>query len=73
VNEEERLRKENDILRGLLPRLGAPCPYCGLTNMALCASGFPGCSYADDLMVGEDETFRRLLEENRELKKKAGL
>jgi hypothetical protein len=69
INKElARLRKENDILRGLLPRLGAPCVYCGLTNMGLCRYGFPGCGLADDLMVSEDETFKRLLDENRELK-----
>lgn len=60
--EFERLRKENDILRGLLPKLNAPCVYCGLTNMGLCQFGFPGCSQADDLMCGEDEAFRSVVD-----------
>ncbi len=60
--EFERLRKENDILRGLLPKLNAPCVYCGLTNMAQCAHGFPGCPQADDLMCGEDEAFRSVVD-----------
>lgn len=67
-NELEQLRAENSILRGLLPRLGAPCPYCGLIEMAKCVRGFPGCAYADDLMCGEDEHARRLLVELRQLK-----
>lgn len=55
------LHRENDILRGLLPALKAPCPYCGLTNMAQCERGFPGCGYADDLLCGEDTAVQSLL------------
>ena len=46
---------ENTILRGHLPALGAPCPHCGLSNMALCKYGFPGCPQADDLLCAQDE------------------
>lgn len=60
--ELDALRKENDVLRGLLPALNAPCPYCGLTNMAKCTLGFPGCSYADDLLCGEETVGRSVLE-----------
>lgn len=60
--EFERLRKENDILRGLLPALNAPCVYCGLTNMAQCVHGFPGCPQADDLMCGEESSMRSVIE-----------
>lgn len=52
------LRRENNILRALLPRLGAPCPYCGLREMSKCKRGFPGCPYADDLL-GDLEPPRR--------------
>lgn len=60
------LRRENSILRGLLPRLGAACPYCGLTDMSKCVLGFPGCGYADDLMVSGDEHAVGLLKRLRE-------
>lgn len=56
------LRKENDVLRGLLPALKAPCPYCGLTNMAQCTRGFPGCGLADDLLCGEETAAQSLLD-----------
>lgn len=69
----KRLRAENEILRGLLPRLGAPCPYCGLTEMGKCASGFPGCAYADDLMVSGDEHSRLLLDRVRAYEARYGL
>jgi hypothetical protein len=55
--------KENTLLRGLLPKLAAPCAYCGKTNMADCPHGFPGCPQADDLMCADDETFKRMLDE----------
>jgi len=53
--ERDEARKENNILRLLVAKAGKSCHYCGLTNMAECKSGFPGCALADDLMVGEDE------------------
>jgi len=61
--------RENTILRGLLPKLGAPCVYCGEIELGKCTRGFPGCAKADDLMCGEDEAFRRLVEERNQLKK----
>jgi len=69
-SDTERLKRENDILRGLVAKLCIPCHYCGVENMAKCPQGFPGCSLADDLMIGEEETTKRILEENRQLKKK---
>lgn len=66
--ETPRLKAENDTLRRLLPALNAPCVYCGLTDISKCASGFPGCAQADDLMVGDDEVMKRLLEDNKKLK-----
>lgn len=46
---------ENDRLRHMLAKTNAPCVYCGLPaeRMNECASGFPGCGRADDLMIGE--------------------
>jgi hypothetical protein len=64
--EIERLRRENDMLRGLLPALEASCAYCGLTDMAQCQRGFPGCAQADDLMCSNDETLMRLIADRRE-------
>jgi len=60
--EEElvRLTAENDLLRTMLPKLGAPCAHCGITDIGKCVRGFPGCAQADDLMCGEDEYMRRL-------------
>lgn len=52
--ELEEYRKENDVLRALLPKLGVPCVYCGLTEIGKCERGFPGCAQADDLMVGDE-------------------
>lgn len=60
-------KRENTILRGLLPKMPVKCPYCGLDNMGMCKSGFPGCAWADDLMCGEDEAFRNILKERDEL------
>ena len=54
----EAAEAENSTLRALLPKLGAPCGYCGLTEIAKCVHGFPGCPQADDLLAGEDEAFR---------------
>jgi hypothetical protein len=57
----ERFRKENDILRGIVANAKIPCVYCGLENMAECKLGFPGCAKADDMMIGDEETARRLI------------
>lgn len=64
VDELDRLCKENDVLRGLMPALGAPCVYCGEKDISKCARGFPGCPQADDLMIGQDETGKRLIAEH---------
>jgi hypothetical protein len=55
TDELERLKREGQILRSLLPKLGAPCAYCGQTNIGECERGFPGCAQADDIMCGDDE------------------
>jgi hypothetical protein len=50
--ELKRLTRENDLLRYLLAKSEEPCVYCSLkkADMNRCASGFPGCGRADDLM-----------------------
>lgn len=55
TEEAERLRVENDTLRGLLARGDKDCPYCGLpaADIAKCRSGFPGCARMDDIMVAD--------------------
>lgn len=62
TRERDALRTENSVLRGLLARLalklGEPCHYCGLSEIARCPSGFPGCALADDLLLGNEEAFR---------------
>lgn len=63
-------RRENDVLRGLVALLHRPCHYCGLDDMSRCPSGFPGCALADDLMAGQDETFRSVVVRLQELTKK---
>ena len=50
------LEKENTKLRGILARSKEPCVYCGLTDMSLCQSGFPGCSRMDDLLADSENT-----------------
>lgn len=60
-SESDRLLRENTILRGLVSKSGAPCVYCGLTNISLCKQGFPGCAQADDIMCADDEVFAGLL------------
>lgn len=47
-------RKENDILRGLVAKVVGKCVYCGLEDKSKCLSGFPGCAWADDVLVGDD-------------------
>jgi hypothetical protein len=53
--ENDRLQAENDQLRCLIAKSDMDCIYCGLpkARMAWCASGFPGCGRADDLIYGE--------------------
>lgn len=55
MSEIDDLRKENDTLRALLGNSALPCVYCGLpaADQALCKSGFPGCSRADDQMLSQ--------------------
>lgn len=55
MTEIERLRAENDKLRAILATSNEPCVYCGLRaeDMAKCASGFPGCGRADDMMLAD--------------------
>jgi len=65
--KHDRLTKENNILRGLVAKTVQPCHYCGVENISKCPSGFPGCDLADDIAVAEDDTFKRLLEQKREL------
>lgn len=67
MTNEERLTKENDYLRGLIPKLTGKCVHCGLENMGLCKYGFPGCAWADDIMCAEDEVMKRLLRERSEM------
>ncbi len=66
--EIERLRAENTTLRLLVAAQPTPCVYCGLTEMAKCASGFPGCARADDLICGEDEAFKAVVAERNTLR-----
>jgi len=51
------IEAENDKLRFLLAKSQEPCIYCNLSksDMSKCPSGFPGCSRADDLMLGESD------------------
>jgi hypothetical protein len=48
----ERVERENTQLRAALAQSDQPCAYCSLAKdeWAKCASGFPGCSRADDAM-----------------------
>ncbi len=54
VPDVAALVAENDRLRAMLAKSNADCPYCGLasSDMARCASGFPGCARADDILNG---------------------
>lgn len=58
MSEIDDLRRENDVLRGLLARSNADCPYCALPaeEMSRCPSGFPGCSRADDMVPDNPAT-----------------
>lgn len=64
---------EVDKLRVLLATSNANCAFCGLpaAEMAKCASGFPGCSRADDMLLCEHPTRQDLLEENERLREDA--
>ena len=70
----EALSVENDKLRVLLATSNANCAFCGLpaAEMAKCASGFPGCSRADDMILCVHPTRQDLLEENERLRKALG-
>lgn len=61
----EILSVENDKLRVLLATSNANCAFCGLpaAEMAKCASGFPGCSRADDMLLCVHPTRQDLLDE----------
>jgi hypothetical protein len=52
MDELERLRKENTILRGLIQcNPDWKCTYGHqIQNMAQCPQGFPGCGCGDDLL-----------------------
>lgn len=65
-----RLRKENDVLRGIATKV-MPCHYCGAEELAKCPYGFPGCSLADDLFPA-DETQAKWMEKLREAAKAMG-
>ena len=47
------LQRENDTLRAMIAKGPMDCVYCGLpaADMNKCASGFPGCGRADDMMA----------------------
>ena len=58
--ESERLMAENMTLRALLPKLKEACVHCGLTEIAKCELGFPGCAAADDLLCFDQFQNHRL-------------
>ena len=61
----EILSAENEKLRVLLATSSANCAFCGLpaAEMAKCASDFPGCSRADDMIFCVHPTRQDLLDE----------
>lgn len=69
----ETLSAENDKLRVLLATSNANCAFCGLpaAEMAKCASGFPGCSRADDMILCVHPTRQDLLDEVERLREDA--
>ena len=69
--ENAELRAVNDILLGIVAKAKIPCVYCGMDDISRCERGFPGCAQADDLMAGQDETFKRVCVERLELKAEA--
>lgn len=66
LGELERLRKENDILRGIATKI-MPCHYCGVDHIAKCPHGFPGCSLADDLSCAEDCMAQEIIKLRKEI------
>lgn len=60
VDEEMRLMKENNKLRSIAANLfakhGGECHYCGVDSIEKCPHGFPGCSIADDINCGEENS-----------------
>jgi len=68
ASEVEGLRAENTHLRTLVAVQATPCVYCGLTEMAKCTRGFPGCARADDLICGEEEAFKAVVSERNTLR-----
>lgn len=76
--ELERLRTENDTLRGLVAKGEGDCIYCGLAaaDISKCVYGFPGCARMDDIMnaheTEKDATIldlrMRLMDLQREIK-----
>lgn len=51
--------RENTVMLGLLSKIGKKCHHCGIDDMSKCKSGFPGCALADDMIIGEDEVWKR--------------
>lgn len=47
------VRRENDVLRGLLAKGQGDCVYCGLpaAEISKCQAGFPGCGRMDDMLL----------------------
>jgi hypothetical protein len=70
--ENGRLSRENDILRGMIAKLGKSCHYCGIEDISRCVHGFPGCALADDILVADDEVARRLMGQVASAKKVIG-
>lgn len=71
--EVARLREDADKLRVLLATSNANCAFCGLpaAEMAKCASDFPGCSRADDMILCVHPTRQDLLDEVERLREDA--
>lgn len=61
--ELDATRRENMLIKGVMPMLNAPCIYCEEANMAKCPQGFPGCSQADDLLVAQDVVGLAIIDE----------
>lgn len=59
--DQSLLIEENNYLKGILATQNRPCIYCGLKDMSKCARGFPGCSRADDLFIGEEVFFKHII------------
>lgn len=71
LNEDIRkLKNENDILRGLVAKSLEQCVYCGLVDKSRCSHGFPGCAWADDLLIGESEAEKSITKRLYEYRKR---